>query len=187
MADPRVRRSREQLHRALVALILERGWDRVSVEAVCERASVGRSTFYVHFADKEDCLIGGLEHVRDDLLRSQPREAFGFVRGLVAHAGDSRRMFRAVIGKRSGLAVQRRFREIVGELMTEDLRAQRIPERALATTSRFLAGALVELLLAWMDARDAANDVEQRFAELAAPVVAAVLDSRGRVSRKSAR
>jgi len=187
MADPRVRRSRERLHQALVALILERGWDRVSVEAVCERAKVGRSTFYVHFADKEDLLIGGLEHVRDDLLRMRLAQPFGFVRGLVAHAGDSRRMFRAVIGKRSGLAVQRRFREIVGELMTADLRAQRVPERALATTSRFLAGALVELLLAWMDARDAESDVEQRFAELAAPVVAAVLDSRGRVSKKSKR
>jgi AcrR family transcriptional regulator len=184
MADPRVRRSREQLHRALVALILERGWDRVSVQAVCDRARVGRSTFYVHFADKEDLLIGGLEHVRDDLRRAPRRGPFSFVRGLVAHAGDSRRLFRAVIGKRSGLAVQRRFREIVGELMTEDLRAQGVPDRAVATTSRFLGGALVELLLAWVDTRDAANEVEREFAELAAPVVAAVLDSRRRVSRK---
>jgi len=187
MADPRVRRSRERLHQALVALILERGWDRVSVQAVCDRAKIGRSTFYVHFADKEDLLIGGLEHVRDDLRREPRSEPFGFVRGLVAHAGASRRLFRAVIGKRSGLAVQRRFREIVGELMSEDLRAQRVPERAVATTSRFLAGALVELLLAWVDARTAPYDVEDRFAELAAPVVAAVRDSRGRVSRNSAR
>jgi AcrR family transcriptional regulator len=187
MADPRVRRSRERLHQALVALILERGWDRVSVQAVCDRARVGRSTFYVHFADKEDLLIGGLEHVRDDLRTQRPTEAFGFVRGLVAHAGESRRLFRAVIGKRSGLAVQRRFREIVGELMTEDLRAQRVPERAVATTSQFLGGALVELLLAWVDARTAPYDIEQRFVELAGPVVAPVRDSRARVSRSSAR
>ena len=189
MADPRVRRSREALHRALVALILERGWDRVSVEAVCERAKVGRSTFYVHFADKEDLLIGGLEHVRDDLRAQRRATPFGFVRGLVAHADESRRMFRAVIGKRSGLAVQRRFREIVGELMTEDLRAQRVAEREVTVTSRFLAGALVELLLGWLDARDPSTtqQVEQRFLELAAPVVVAVRDSRGRVSRKSSR
>ncbi|MEP6865600.1 MAG: TetR/AcrR family transcriptional regulator [Deltaproteobacteria bacterium] len=186
MPDPRVRRSRERLHQALVALILERGWDRVSVQSVCARSGVGRSTFYVHFADKEDLLIGGLEHVRDDLRAQRRTEAFGFVRGLVAHADASRRLFRAVIGKRSGLAVQRRFREIVGELMTEDLRAQRVAERDVAVTSRFLGGALVELLLAWVDAKElaTAHEVEQRFLELAAPVVTAVRDSGSRVSRK---
>ena len=171
--DRRVRRSRERLHEALVALTLERGWDRVSVQAVCDRARVGRSTFYVHFADKEDALVGGLEHVRDD-LRARPRTgAFAFLRGLLEHADESRRLFRAVIGKRSGLAVQRRFREIVLELMTDDLRAQRVARANLAVASRFLTGALVELLFAWVDAREAtpAAAVEREFSRLAKPVV----------------
>jgi hypothetical protein len=54
--DRRVRRSRQVLHQALVELVLERGWDRVTVQAVCDRARVGRSTFDVHFADKEEHL-----------------------------------------------------------------------------------------------------------------------------------
>ena len=173
--DRRARRSRQRLHEALVALTLERGWDRVTVQAVCERARVGRSTFYEHFADKEDALVGGLEHVRDD-LRARPRvAAFGFVAGLLDHADESRRLFRAVIGKRSGLAVQRRFREIVLELVDEELRAQGLAARALPATSRFLAGALVELLFAWVDAREAAPaaSVERDFVKLARPVVAA--------------
>lgn len=45
--DRRVRKTRRLLHEALVTLILERGWDAVSVRDVCERADVGRSTFYV--------------------------------------------------------------------------------------------------------------------------------------------
>lgn len=65
------------------------------------------------------------------------------------------RLHEALVGKRSGLAVQRRFREIVLELMTEELRAQRVAKAQLAVTSRFLAGALVELLFAWVDAREA--------------------------------
>jgi len=173
MPDRRVRQSRERLHRALVALILESGWDRVSVRAICARARVGRSTFYVHFADKEDLLVGGLEHVRDDLRRRRGDEPFGFVGGLIDHADESRRLFRAVIGKRSGLAVQRRFREIVGELMIEDLRVQGHPESKLAITSRFLSGALVELLLAWVETKElaSARDVERQFVQLARRVV----------------
>jgi len=157
-------------------LILERGWDRVTVRSVCDRAHVGRSTFYVHFADKEDLLVGGLEHVRDDLRHRRAlshAKPFGFVRGLAEHADESRRLFRAVIGKRSGLAVQRRFREIVGELMVDDLRDQGVGTASLATASRFLSGALVELLFAWVEARDNTGvlDVECQFVRLATPVV----------------
>jgi AcrR family transcriptional regulator len=174
--DRRVRRSRQRLHDALVALTLERGWDRVTVQAVCERARVGRSTFYIHFADKEDALVGGLEHVRDDLNGRVQPGAFGFVRGLLEHADASRRLFRAVIGRRSGLAVQRRFREIVLELVLEELRAQGVKPAQLATTGRFLSGALVELVYAWVDARQAspAAELERQFTTLAKPVIASV-------------
>ncbi len=177
--DRRIRRSRQQLHEALVTLILERGWDRVTVQAVCDRAGVGRSTFYVHFADKEDLLVGGLEHVRDDLRRHRramkQAPAFAFVGGLIAHADGSRRLFRAVIGKRAGVAVQRRFREVVTELMIDDLRDQAVRDAMLEVTSRFLTGALVELLFTWVEGKDGApaSEVEQQFGKLAAPVVRA--------------
>ena len=174
IADHRIDRSRRRLHDSLVTLILERGWDRVSVQAVCAKAKVGRSTFYVHFADKEDLLVGGLDHVRDDLRRrhSSAREPFGFVRGMIDHADQSRRLFRAVIGKRSGLAVQRKFREVVLDLMVDELRDRGITD---LTTARFLTGALVELLFAWVDGKDRApaSEVESHFVRLAAPVVAA--------------
>jgi AcrR family transcriptional regulator len=170
--DARVDRSRRRLHEALVALVIERGWDRVSVRAVCERAGIGRSTFYVHFADKEDLLIGGLDIVRDDLRAAGSGEPFGFLRGLVAHTDESRRLFRAVIGKRAGLAVQRRFREIVLELVAEDLRAQGVPAARIETTSRFLSGALVELLLWWVEGPGgSARDVTAAFTQLAAGVL----------------
>lgn len=175
--DRRVHRSRQRLHEALVALILERGWDRVSVQAVCARARVGRSTFYVHFADKEDLLVGGLDHVRDELRRrrtaGRSRQPFGFVRGMIEHADQSRRLFRAVIGKRSGLAVQRRFREVVLDLMVEDLSDQGVGTASLGSSSRFLAGALVELLIGWVDEQAAvsAGEVERTFVRLATPVV----------------
>jgi AcrR family transcriptional regulator len=162
MPDRRVHRTRRTLHAALVDLILERGWDRVSVADVCARAGVGRSTFYVHYADKEDLLIGGLDLVRDR-IRAASTRPFGFLDGLFEHVDESRRLFRAVIGKKSGLAVQRRFRAIVLELIEGEL-AKDDP-----IVARYLAGALVEILIWWVEVKRPvpAATVQRRFTELA--------------------
>jgi AcrR family transcriptional regulator len=185
-------RSRQKLHVALVELTLERGWDRVTVRDVCARAGVGRSTFYVHFADKEELLIGGLDLVRDGLRqalthqrarlarRQQPSPPFAFVRGMLDHAGQSRRLFRAVIGKHSGLAVQRKFRQVVAELMLDEVVAQGVAEAQREAMVRFLSGALVEQILAWVDAPGAtpALAVERAFVALALPVLRVATSSR---------
>jgi len=38
----------------LIGLILDHRWERLSVQDICGRANLGRSTFYNHFADKEE-------------------------------------------------------------------------------------------------------------------------------------
>jgi len=51
--DKRVRRTHERLGSALIELIQEKPIDDVTVQEVLDRASVGRSTFYLHFRDKK--------------------------------------------------------------------------------------------------------------------------------------
>jgi Bacterial regulatory proteins, tetR family len=59
--DQRIERTRERLGNAYVALIHEKPIEDVTVQDVLERASVGRSTFYLHFRDKNDLLLSQLE------------------------------------------------------------------------------------------------------------------------------
>ncbi|TMA41176.1 MAG: TetR/AcrR family transcriptional regulator [Deltaproteobacteria bacterium] len=102
--DRRVVRTREALRDALIALMVERGWDEVGIRDVCARASVGRSTFYTHFADKEELLLSGYDDLRRMLRsvgRGDSRKPLAFTRGLFEHAHDNKRMFRALVGKRS--------------------------------------------------------------------------------------
>ncbi|MAU01652.1 MAG: hypothetical protein CL608_31325 [Anaerolineaceae bacterium] len=54
--DRRVQRTRKLLQEALVSLILEKRYDKITVQEIIDRANVGRSTFYAHFQDKEDLL-----------------------------------------------------------------------------------------------------------------------------------
>src|SRR5215218_9787371 len=61
ITDRRIQRTRQLLLDALSALILEKGYEAMTVQDVIDRANIGRSTFYVHFQDKEDLLLKGVE------------------------------------------------------------------------------------------------------------------------------
>ena len=95
--DRRVRRTQAALRNALVALIIERGWDGFSVQELCERADVGRSTFYMHYADKEEVLGGGLadvgREIRAQLRSSGADRPLAFARPLLEHAQEHLRSF----------------------------------------------------------------------------------------------
>ncbi|WP_441289055.1 TetR/AcrR family transcriptional regulator [Sorangium sp. KYC3313] len=71
--DRRVQKTRKLLSDALVALILEKGYDEVSIQDIIDRANVGRSTFYSHYENKEQLLLFGHEHLRALSLRDAGR------------------------------------------------------------------------------------------------------------------
>ena len=56
--DRRVNRTRRLLREALLALIMEEGYDAVTIEEITDRADLGRTTFYLHYRDKEDLAFG---------------------------------------------------------------------------------------------------------------------------------
>jgi AcrR family transcriptional regulator len=175
--DRRVTRTHRLLRDALVGLVLERGWERVTVRDVCAQADVGRSTFYVHFADKEELLLLGFQRLREHLvgLQGSHQGAFAFTDELVAHAADNQRLFRALLGKKSAAAVQRRFREVVIELVEADLEFLQVPVQRRPLVARYLAGGFVEMLLHWLDhpTRIKRESVAREFLELSRAAVGA--------------
>jgi AcrR family transcriptional regulator len=181
--DRRVARTRRALREAFVALVVERGWDAVSVQDVCERADVGRSTFYTHFADKEELVAGGLDDLRRALraARGAPGagadggELFAFLPGLLEHAHEHRALFRAIVGRRGGQLIQARFRELVLRLVREDLEARPPGALPVGAAAAAVAGALLELMTWWLSVREPMPPVElERLARrLVAPMVAA--------------
>lgn len=50
--DPRIQRTRELLAQAVMELLSEQDFDKITVQDITARAGVNRATFYAHFADK---------------------------------------------------------------------------------------------------------------------------------------
>ena len=65
--DRRVQRTRKLLQDALIALVLEKGYEAVTIQDIIDRANVGRSTFYAHFLDKQHLFLSGFEQLRQEL------------------------------------------------------------------------------------------------------------------------
>jgi AcrR family transcriptional regulator len=169
-----VQRTHRALREALVSLILERGFEAISVQDVIDRADVGRSTFYAHFADKEDLLLSGFDDLRRALRAASPAGGEGplaFTLGLAEHVHEQKRLFRALVGKRGGPPVQSRFRAMLIELIREDLAG--IDHPLVEPGVQYLAGAFMEMLTWWVETRNGltAQQFDQMFHELSAAIL----------------
>lgn len=70
---------RTEVAAAVQELVLERGYDAITIDEICATAEISRSTFFRYFPSKEDALFGALldsgDHLRDALIARPDSEA----------------------------------------------------------------------------------------------------------------
>lgn len=64
--DRRILRTRKLLRESMLALIMERGYDEISIQDVTDKANLGRATFYLHFKEKDDLLTDLMQQMFKD-------------------------------------------------------------------------------------------------------------------------
>jgi AcrR family transcriptional regulator len=172
--DRRVRRTRELLRRALLSLIQEQGYERITVQDILNRADVGRSTFYAHYRDKDDLLLSGFEDIRLALAaeREAAEQATGgtsqFLQPLLAvfrHVEGHRNFWQPLTRKGGADVVVRILRDYVTDLVREHFRSQfpglERDQPQLEAATQFVVGACMGLGIWWLD-----NDVPYSAEEL---------------------
>jgi len=65
--DRRIERTQQLLTDALVSLILEKGYEAVTIKDITERANVAYVTFFRHYKEKDELLVKMLEGVVEGL------------------------------------------------------------------------------------------------------------------------
>jgi len=158
--DARVRRTRDALGDALVALMQEKPFEAITVQDVLDRAKVGRSTFYAHYSDKDDLLMSDAEEFFESVstilsVSGDKSERVFPVQEFFAHIIEAKQFLDALIssGKfhdNMELARGQFARGIEGRL-SELPRAQSIPASERPAIAFAHAGALLALLAWWID------------------------------------
>src|SRR6266403_1129468 len=152
--DLRIRRTRSLLSNALVALMQEKSIDKITVQEVLDRATVGRSTFYLHYRDKDDlflCVLeDGLEMWSTALLKKQEKSY-----RVVVDSGRIHVFFELAQGY-FARGIARRLK---------DMGMKNLVQSELDAGSHALAGNLLSLLKWWLDrgARESPKAMDELF------------------------
>ena len=158
--DARVRRTRDALGDALIALMQEKPFDTITVQDVLDRAHVSRSTFYSHYSDKDDLLMSDAEEFFEAL--STALSAHGDksdrvfpVKEFFTHLAEVQPFYKALVksGKfQENMELARgHFARGIEQRLSELPRARSIPANELPAIAFTHAGALLSLLSWWLD------------------------------------
>jgi AcrR family transcriptional regulator len=173
--DRRVIRTRRQLRDALLSLILEKGYDSVTIEEITDRADVGRTTFYLHYRDKEEllleCINGAIDELVEEITRiplsawrlapSDDQETLSLdnpILQIFNYVIENADLYRIIMRGMGSGQTQNRIREIIANAVSEFLveRAKQKdiimnPTVPLEVFSNYFAGSLMSLVAWWLE------------------------------------
>ncbi len=158
--DARVRRTRDALGDALIALMQEKAFETITVQEVLDRAHVSRSTFYTHYSDKDDLLMSDSEEFFEALsmalsAHDDKSDRVFPVKEFFNHLADVQPFYKALVksGKfQENMELARgHFARGIERRLSELPRAKSIPAGERSAIAFTHAGALLSLLTWWLD------------------------------------
>jgi AcrR family transcriptional regulator len=172
--DQRIQRTGERLGMALLELIQQKPIREVTVQEVLDRASVGRSTFYLHYRDKYDLLLSQLEvflEIQSTALTIRKEESLRVVpvAELFEHIHSAKKLYRALadsdrLNEFFDLA-QTYFARGIERRLKDSGRLPCLPQQELAARASALAGSMLSLFRWWMDrgAKESPQAMDELF------------------------
>lgn len=192
MTDRRIVRTKKMLLESLMTLMIEKGYEEITVQHIIDHADVGRSTFYTHFLDKQDLLQSGINQLKQQLTHYQEaalKQAghsphpfhLSFTVEMFRHAQDHYDLYRSMVGKQSGALVQHLMKEMFCDLLKQEIASNPLPVRLDPILAdmiiQYAVSSLVSLLTWWLDQRMpfSAVKMDDMFHALTTPGIAAML------------
>jgi AcrR family transcriptional regulator len=162
--DRRQQRTRRLLKEALISLIVERGYDDLTIQDITDRADLRRATFYLHYTTKEELLAQILHEMFDALVAEiGPTITAGDPLGgktrlepflaMFEHVALHRELYRALLLGAAGTGITRLMRDYLAGLIVRALEAS--PAGTVSTSpaalAHYLAGAELGLVTWWLE------------------------------------
>jgi len=159
--DRRIQRTRQLLHDALFALISERGYESLTVQDITERANLGRTTFYLHYQDKDELLAASIQVLMFELQTAVEPCVDGkypyqkWCIRVFEHVAQRPQLYRALLRERGPVDIDDLMRAYFAELfqrnMLDPLKEKNWPPLKLELLAAHAAGSLFGLIAWWLN------------------------------------
>lgn len=169
--DRRTQKTKRLLAEALRVLILAKGYEAVTIQDIIDTANVGRSTFYAHYENKDQLLIGNINfqmaliHTPGDDWENYPMGVN--LRYLFEHTKEQLNLVKALYRSRSIDVVMNYFAEICASKIIEynkrKIKGSKTAQKKLRYEAEAAAGGIVRVLLKWLE-DDAVTPVDEMVA-----------------------
>jgi len=188
--DRRIQKTLKLLHEALMSLVVEKKYEKISVQEILDRANVGRSTFYTHYRDKDELLLQAFDGLRAELEAAQAaapgisgksyERTIGFSQAMFGHAHGYRQVYAALIRSEAGPIVRQRIQKVIVDLIQVEFKRQSAKGEKTATTLppdlmiHYLASTFLSLLEWWVGEKNelSAESMNSIYRTLVLPVLA---------------
>jgi AcrR family transcriptional regulator len=147
--DPRKKRTRDELLAAFFKLVLSRRYHEIRIADILSESGVSRSTFYEHFASKDELLCASIEGPFQILAGMVCNESSsGQVEGLLVHFWENRALARSLFQGAAHQALRRKLIRCIENRLDDCARNRfRIPRRLVAHA---LADGMFSPIIAWL-------------------------------------
>ena len=159
--DRRIQRTRHMLSDALFALIVERGYEAITVQDITERANVGRATFYLHYKDKEELLSASVKQLVNELTQyvepnsDSPATYKTLSVRVFQYIAQHHALYHALLGESGPPIISIRMRRYLAVLIQNYVIMPLIARGKAGVDPELLAthaaGSLLALLVWWLD------------------------------------
>jgi hypothetical protein len=155
--DRRIQKTKKYLADALKQLILEKGYDAVTIQDIIDRANVGRSTFYMHYENKDQLLTGNI-HFQENLIHTPVTDYENYPMGinlsyLFNHTKENLQICNAMSDK--GIEVlSAHFADSMATKIVNyhqpRVAKNKIAQKILRYKAEAVAGGIVRMLFKWL-------------------------------------
>lgn len=155
VVDRRIQKTKKSLTEALIHLILEKGYEKVTIQNIIEKANVGRSTFYIHYESKEQLLLDGHNNLNVKMFFDEKDGVEINFENLFNHIAANRQLAKAMLGKKGGNMMTDFFKNNIALKIKKKFSSKygksKYDQKLLIFLSDAAGSAVISLLVSWIE------------------------------------
>jgi AcrR family transcriptional regulator len=152
--DKRVQKTKKLLSESLISLILNKGYESISIQDILDKARIGRSTFYFHYENKDQLFLDGLQNLEIQLFAFEPKSSELSLRPMFEHIAQNLRLGQAILGTKAGDLFFDMLKYKIAERLAKDLKPP-LPHKGARVLWKYdclaAASAVLSLTRSWLD------------------------------------